>query len=141
MADISHFAVGQVVALADGQTGIIRFVGRTEFATGDWIGVELEGPTGKNDGSVKGERYFDVEANHGMFVRPMATTVLEEAPPPPIANGNANRNGGLRPKSVIDGKRQSILGRRESLAASPTPVARPGGLRVSIDLVTCLVKY
>lgn len=34
-------------------------------------------PGGKNDGSVKGERYFDCKPNHGVFVRPSQVRILE----------------------------------------------------------------
>ena len=34
--------------------GVIRFIGTTEFASGEWIGVELKEAKGKNDGSIKG---------------------------------------------------------------------------------------
>lgn len=34
-------------------------------------------PTGKNDGTVKGERYFDCKPNHGVFVRPSQVKILE----------------------------------------------------------------
>lgn len=36
------------------RSGIIRYIGRTEFKEGDWLGIELDTPTGKNDGSVAG---------------------------------------------------------------------------------------
>lgn len=41
-----------------------------ELAAGYWVGVALDEPTGKNDGSVKGKRYFTCPAGHGSFVRP-----------------------------------------------------------------------
>ncbi|KAG9842424.1 hypothetical protein KCU98_g5537, partial [Aureobasidium melanogenum] len=61
--------VGQTIELNDGRHAIVRFLGATGFAPGEWVGVELDEATGKNDGSVKGERYFDCEPNHGMFLR------------------------------------------------------------------------
>eukprot|EP00971_Amphidinium_carterae_P131953 2613766-Amphidinium_carterae.1 len=49
--------------------GAVAFVGPTSFATGDWIGVTLDNAVGKNDGCVKGVRYFQCEDLHGIFVR------------------------------------------------------------------------
>ena len=51
------------------QSGVIRFIGETEFARGEWIGVELDNNNGKNDGSVNGMKYFTCEDKHGLFVR------------------------------------------------------------------------
>lgn len=48
--------------------GVLRFVGETEFSEGVWCGVELDQPTGKNNGSIHGIRYFTCEANFGVFV-------------------------------------------------------------------------
>ncbi len=49
--------VGDRVIVSGTKIGILRFSGTTEFAQGEWAGVELEQPIGKNDGSVQGKRY------------------------------------------------------------------------------------
>lgn len=51
--------------------GVVRYVGKVpEAASGWYIGIELDEPLGKNDGSVKGVRYFQCPSNFGLFARP-----------------------------------------------------------------------
>ncbi|BES87666.1 Kinesin protein 1B [Nesidiocoris tenuis] len=50
-------------------TGVIAYIGPTEFASGTWVGVDLDAPIGKNDGTVQGVRYFEARPKHGIFVR------------------------------------------------------------------------
>ncbi|EMR08577.1 hypothetical protein PNEG_03053 [Pneumocystis murina B123] len=57
--------------------GTVRFIGRTDFSTGEWVGVELDMPTGKNNGSVKGKQYFECKENYGVFVRISAVKKVE----------------------------------------------------------------
>lgn len=52
--------------------GVIRFVGPISQIPGGglWVGVEYDEPVGKNDGSVKGARYFETKEKFGGFLRP-----------------------------------------------------------------------
>ena len=71
MTFIVSFREHQVVDASDGKKhGVVRFLGETEFMEGDWVGVELPTSTGKNDGSVKGKRYFSCKDRCGFFARP-----------------------------------------------------------------------
>ncbi|KAF9964023.1 CAP-Gly domain-containing linker protein 4 [Mortierella alpina] len=58
----------RVVVESMGLTGYLRFVGTAAFKTGIWAGIELDTPTGKNDGSVAGVAYFNCRPNCGIFV-------------------------------------------------------------------------
>ena len=73
--------LGTVVEIPAGR-GVVRFCGSTSFAPGKWIGIELDEPTGKNDGTVQGIRYFTCKLPHGMFVRPSQVRVIVALPEP-----------------------------------------------------------
>ncbi|XP_063702581.1 kinesin-like protein KIF13B isoform X3 [Culicoides brevitarsis] len=51
-------------------SGVISFIGETHFQAGLWVGVELDLPMGKNDGTVQNIQYFSCKPKHGIFVRP-----------------------------------------------------------------------
>ena len=67
--------MGARCRLSDESTrrGSVAFVGPIEELPGPpgapWIGIALDEPTGKNDGSVKDVKYFQCERNRGVFVR------------------------------------------------------------------------
>ncbi|TDH73755.1 uncharacterized protein CCR75_003334 [Bremia lactucae] len=49
--------------------GEIAYIGKVSGLPGDnWIGVRLDKPLGKGDGSVQGKRYFDCKPLHGAIV-------------------------------------------------------------------------
>ncbi|KAL1527253.1 hypothetical protein AB1Y20_015929 [Prymnesium parvum] len=58
----------------------VCFVGRTGFADGIWIGVELVDAVGRNDGSVRGTRYFTCKPQHGLFVQPSHVKPAQSGP-------------------------------------------------------------
>lgn len=68
----NEVSVGQRCCVFPGdKRGSVKFVGAVpDLPSGSWVGVEYDEPLGKNDGSVKGTRYFECPPNHGGFVRP-----------------------------------------------------------------------
>ena len=40
--------------------GEIAYIGTTMFSSGKWIGLILDEPKGKNNGTVQGKQYFQV---------------------------------------------------------------------------------
>ncbi|KAF3014509.1 hypothetical protein E8E14_011651 [Neopestalotiopsis sp. 37M] len=59
----------------DSRRGIIKYIGEVKEIPGGlgaWVGVHLDEPVGKNDGSINGNRYWGQESvpKHGVFVRP-----------------------------------------------------------------------
>ncbi|RHY90204.1 hypothetical protein DYB35_004344 [Aphanomyces astaci] len=61
--------VGSRVLVVGGKNGTVRFLGTTDFAQGEWVGVELDVPEGKNDGEINGVRYFTCEPLYGLFAK------------------------------------------------------------------------
>lgn len=72
----------RVEVFPGGKRGEIMFVGKEleRLPDGWWVGVKYDEPVGKNDGSVKGVRYFDADAGYGGLVRPSNVRVGDFPP-------------------------------------------------------------
>ena len=80
LATNAAFAVGDRVGVKGKGWGIVRFVGPHHLEGTPRLGVELDGPTGKNDGTVKGHKYFSCPPRYGALVKPDKATVTAPMP-------------------------------------------------------------
>uniref|UniRef100_A0A672JQU3 CAP-GLY domain containing linker protein 1a n=1 Tax=Salarias fasciatus TaxID=181472 RepID=A0A672JQU3_SALFA len=103
------FQIGERVWVNGNKPGYIQFLGETQFAPGQWAGIVLDEPIGKNDGSVAGVRYFECDALRGIFTRPSKLSRTEEE-----ANGTQT----APPSSAIPAATTSNLTRTNSESVS-----------------------
>lgn len=118
------------------RTGIVRFLGTTAFADGEWLGLELPTDNGKNDGSVKGHSYFQCAPNHGLFVQHIAILEHTKAAPqaqagvePPVVSAHADIRaklallGNLGGKPVLPQPPAAAAATATTAAAAPAAAA------------------
>ncbi|XP_032869740.1 kinesin-like protein KIF13A isoform X4 [Amblyraja radiata] len=92
--------------------GTIRYVGAVDFSAGLWVGVELDTPAGKHQGSIHGKEYFRCDPSCGVFVRPNR---LLQVPHTVTRHGNLAEG----PASAGHDKRRSVnLGRSQVTPSS-----------------------
>ena len=107
----SNLSLSQRVLVANSVQGVIEYIGTTDFASGIWIGIKLDEPRGKNDGSVNGKRYFSCPQKCGVFAPPSKVFPIEE------------ESSGRETSSSISEEFSSEKDERESLSAiSPEPL-------------------
>ncbi|KAF1925394.1 uncharacterized protein M421DRAFT_423721 [Didymella exigua CBS 183.55] len=125
---MSEFKVGQRIETNTHRTGIVKYVGLIHVAEGAWLGIDLQEPTGKNDGSVRGERYFDCPPHHGLFVketdilRIISQPAPKAAAPKPKAPAPAPKS---RPSSVVAPRPASTSTRPASVTSPPATSRAP----------------
>ncbi|ORY52257.1 hypothetical protein LY90DRAFT_670525, partial [Neocallimastix californiae] len=129
LVSLDKFSIGQRVETPGG-IGIIRFIGTTQFAAGNWIGVELEKPTGKNNGSINDVEYFSCKPLHGVFVRPASVKILASKSP----EGSPRRTSRIYSMGT-----RSLTGNRTS-SGSKTPTGSKSPVDSQIKSPTSLRK-
>lgn len=70
--------IGQRVEIAGKECqGVIAYIGHPSFATGKWIGVVLDEPKGKNNGTIKGQHYFKVNNAKIFHVKLLLCSIVD----------------------------------------------------------------
>ncbi|KAF9982177.1 CAP-GLY domain-containing linker protein 1 [Modicella reniformis] len=78
---LDNYEIGdRVIVESMALSGYLRYLGSAEFKSGTWAGIELDTPTGKNDGSVNG---------YGLFVLAAKIAKSELLFPPELASGHS----------------------------------------------------
>ncbi|XP_048590057.1 kinesin-like protein KIF13B isoform X2 [Nematostella vectensis] len=119
-SNLAGLSVGMAIEVGKGKTGVIRFIGATEFSPGPWVGVELDKAGGKNDGSVSGVRYFACKPRFGSFVRPDKVKIITNS----ARERSTSRRSGSRDiptrSSSIRGLERTESSSRSSLGKAST---------------------
>ncbi|CAF3794124.1 unnamed protein product [Adineta steineri] len=148
MASTTLFRLDQRVSIAGKGIGTIAFVGKTEFADGEWIGIILDEPKGKNNGTVQKKdgtnvRYFTCNDNHGLYVRAgQIESVLNDLQPD-LARSASNHSiksqgsstGSIPVPSNSAVPKSTGLPSKQSGLRAPTPsgAPKPPGLHDDTD--------
>ncbi|KIW16189.1 hypothetical protein PV08_06240 [Exophiala spinifera] len=118
MADL-NIKLGLTIVTQDGREGIVRYIGPLHIAAGEWLGLELPDQSGKNDGSVKGQRYFQCTPGCGIFVRKeSAVSISRQASQNPKSNGAPTSNGTSTKPRPSSGVTADVARKRQSLMSS-----------------------
>lgn len=122
-------ASGAYVKIGDrvsvhGQTGLVRFRGPTSFnKKGEWVGIQLDSASGKNNGSVNGHQYFRCKPNHGLFVRPSSCQVIGSSEPLSYSGRLGSSIGYTTPSRSIS---RPGTASRTNTVATPSSAVRKG---------------
>ncbi|XP_048830050.1 CAP-Gly domain-containing linker protein 4-like isoform X2 [Brienomyrus brachyistius] len=157
LCDSPDVRLGERVLVVGQRTGVVRFCGKTNFAPGFWLGIELDKPSGKNDGSVGGVRYFTCPPKHGIFAPPSrvqrihgSVDCLSE-----LSSSRLNKSlGGIRRtlssssafsmqkeqnrRSPVSRTRTTVLRQRWSAAGSGSPGGTDGGAKLHVGMQVLL---
>ncbi|XP_045436524.1 CAP-Gly domain-containing linker protein 4 isoform X2 [Pipistrellus kuhlii] len=120
--------LGDRVLVVGQRLGTIRFFGTTNFAPGQWYGIELEKPHGKNDGSVGGVQYFSCSPRYGIFAPPSrvqrVTDSLDTLSEISSNKQNHSYPGFRRSFSTTSASSQKEINRRNAFAKSKAALRR-----------------
>ncbi|KAG7498620.1 hypothetical protein JOB18_015329 [Solea senegalensis] len=112
--------LGDRVLVGGTKAGVVRFLGETEFAKGDWCGVELDEPLGKNDGAVAGARYFQCMPRFGLFAPVHKVTRIGFPSTTPSKAKSSHRRSALLKRSPSASSISSLSSATSSISGKPS---------------------
>uniref|UniRef100_A0A8C3TXQ4 Kinesin family member 13B n=1 Tax=Catharus ustulatus TaxID=91951 RepID=A0A8C3TXQ4_CATUS len=116
---------GEYVTVGTNKTGTVRYIGPTDFQDGIWVGVELDLPSGKNDGSIGGKQYFRCNPGYGLLVKPGR---VRRAPGPA-----RRRSSGLRLQAAENRRSGNFSGSASNLASLTALAKAEGGSTLRLE--------
>ncbi|XP_065595285.1 CAP-Gly domain-containing linker protein 1 isoform X1 [Cyrtonyx montezumae] len=120
--------IGDRVLVGGTKAGVVRFLGETDFAKGEWCGVELDEPLGKNDGAVAGTRYFQCQPKYGLFAPVHKVTKIGFPSTTPAKAKTAVRKVAATPAALKRSPSASSLSSLSSVASSVSSKPSRAGL-------------
>ncbi|XP_046739296.1 CAP-Gly domain-containing linker protein 2 isoform X2 [Diprion similis] len=143
--DTDSFIIGDRVWVGGTKPGLIAYIGETQFAPGDWAGIVLDEPIGKNDGSVAGSRYFQCEPKRGVFSRltrltrrplsdlpPSALSPTQRTPTSPTESTRGNLSQSISPSLNTSTTSLSSVSHRELRLGERVIVSSSQGSKAGI---------
>ncbi|XP_014485413.1 PREDICTED: restin homolog isoform X2 [Dinoponera quadriceps] len=142
----SDLKIGDRVIVSSSQgskTGVLRYLGTTEFAPGEWCGVELDEPVGKNDGSVNDKRYFECSPKYGLFApvhkvsrspsNKRQSTCVVHKPTGAALNASLKKSGSRESlASLTSSIASNVAARTTASSTASSTTARKPGMRTPI---------
>uniref|UniRef100_A0A8B9JK93 CAP-GLY domain containing linker protein 1a n=1 Tax=Astyanax mexicanus TaxID=7994 RepID=A0A8B9JK93_ASTMX len=133
--------MGDRVLVAGSKAGVVRFLGETDFAKGEWCGVELDEPLGKNDGAVAGTRYFQCQPKYGLFAPVHKVTRIGFPSTTPAKAKTTVRKVVATPAGLKRSPSTSSISSMSSVASSVSgKPSRTGLMEAKMDHLRTLVE-
>ncbi|XP_053375815.1 CAP-Gly domain-containing linker protein 1-like isoform X3 [Mercenaria mercenaria] len=117
--------IGDRVLVSGSKLGTLRYLGPTDFAKGEWAGVELDDPVGKNDGAVAGKRYFDCRPRYGLFA-PVHKVTKTSVTSTPNSMSRSVGSTGMRLSRERSGSQESVSSMSSATSSASRPRVRLG---------------